>query len=206
MKDDQLTIVGAGGHSKVVISTAIECGKEVSIILDDDESKWGKELFGIKIQGPIAAFRDKEGQAVMAIGDNMTRKRISDSFKRISWLTLIHPTAYVHYSALIGEGTVIFAGSIIQPDVRIGGHCIINTGATIDHDCRIDDFVHIGPGVNIAGGVIMGEGVFMGIGSKVIIGKTIGEWSVVGAGGVVVADIPSYSKATGIPAKVIKRG
>jgi FlaA1/EpsC-like NDP-sugar epimerase len=48
MKDDQLIIVGAGGHSKVVISTAIECGKEVTTILDDNESKWGNELFGIR--------------------------------------------------------------------------------------------------------------------------------------------------------------
>lgn len=47
----------------------------------------------------------------------------------------------------------------------------------------------------------------MGLGSKAIIlpGVTIGRNSVVGAGAVVTKDIPPYSIAVGVPAKVIKK-
>lgn len=45
------------------------------------------------------------------------------------------------------------------------------------------------------------------IGSNVVIlaGVTIGEGSIVGAGAVVTKDIPKFSVAVGVPAKVIKR-
>jgi len=39
-----------------------------------------------------------------------------------------------------------------------------------------------------------------------VINRTfIGEWSVIGAGATVVDDIPAYSVAVGVPARVIKK-
>ncbi|HPP06011.1 MAG TPA: acetyltransferase [Syntrophorhabdaceae bacterium] len=203
MKD--IIIIGAGGHSKVVIATALECGFNINSILDDDPLKWGKYIMGFKINGPILSYSDSTNNAVMAIGDNKTRKDLVKKLDKFNWVTLIHPHAYIHPSSKIGKGTVVFAGSIIQPDVNLGEHCIVNTGATIDHDCTIENFVHIAPGVNIAGGAYIGEGAFLGIGSKVIGLKTIGKWSIVGAGGIVTEDIPSRVAVKGVPARIYKR-
>ena len=69
--------------------------------------------------------------------------------------------------------------SVINVDSCFGKGCIVNTASSIDHDCKIGDYVHICPGVHIAGTV-----------------------SMLGAGSVVVDDIPSNTKAYGIPAKV----
>lgn len=204
MTNDGIVIVGAGGHAKVVLATAVECGLKVSSIIDDDPAKWGKSLWGVKIGGPISSFNNRPTLAVMAIGDNKTRKKIAEMLSIFDWVTLVHPTAYVHSSAVVGKGTVIFAGSIIQPDAKIGDHCIINTGVTVDHDCRIGNFAHLAPGTHLAGGASVGEGAFLGIGSKVIMGKTIGDWAIVGAGSVVVGDIPPGAVATGVPARVTK--
>jgi sugar O-acyltransferase (sialic acid O-acetyltransferase NeuD family) len=203
--NDGIVVVGAGGHAKVILSAAMECGLRISFIIDDDEAKWGKEIFGIKVKGPISAYKNSNYSAIVAIGDNETRKKMVDNLIHFEWITIIHPHAYVHKSAIIGKGTVIFAGAVIQPDVIIGTHCIINTGSTVDHDCRIGNFVHVAPGVNIAGGVTIGEGSFLGIGSKVIFGKRIGEWTVVGAGSVVAQDIPSKVLSLGVPAKIKKQ-
>lgn len=201
----EIVIIGAGGHAKVVIATALDCGYKIIFVLDDDPLKWGKKIMGFEIKGPIIAYDGYDYNAVLAIGDNKIRKKLAEKLNKCKWIKLIHPQTYIHPSCSIGKGTVVFAGSILQPDVSLGEHCIVNTGATVDHDCIIEDFVHIAPGVNIAGGVFIGEGSFLGIGSKVIGNKKIGQWSIVGAGGIVTENIPSYVAVKGIPAKIYKK-
>lgn len=55
------------------------------------------------------------------------------------------------------------------------------------------------------GKVIIKDGAHIGIGSIIMPGVTIGEGAIVGAGSVVTKDIPAYSIAVGVPAKVVKR-
>ncbi len=197
-------VIGAGGHSKVVVSTLIASGIEVNRIYDDNPEKWGSSILDIEIVGPLSDIGyDSIEQALTAIGDNKIRKDIVSRFPRLRWVTVVHPSAYVHSTARIGQGTVVFAKAVVQPDTFIGDHCIINTGATIDHDCRIGNYAHISPGVNLAGNVQLQVGVFCGIGSKIINGMTIGKWATIGAGGVVINDLPEASFAVGVPAKVI---
>jgi sugar O-acyltransferase (sialic acid O-acetyltransferase NeuD family) len=200
---DEVVIIGAGGHAKVVISTLIESGLKVFGLLDDDKNKWGSKVLDIPIIGPLELVKTNNfKKAVIGIGDNFLRKKLVECFKNdCEWITVIHPHSYVHPSVKIGEGTVIFAGTIIQPDAEIGKHVIINTGATVDHDCKIGDYVHLAPGVHLAGNITIDEGTFIGIGSSVIPGRSIGKWSVVGAGGVVINDIPPSSKVAGVPVR-----
>jgi sugar O-acyltransferase (sialic acid O-acetyltransferase NeuD family) len=202
-----LVVLGAGGHAKVLISVIKELDINILAILDDDEQKWGEDILGIKISGPIEKIKSGNfDAAVIAIGDNGKRKELANQYDEYcQWKTLIHPYSYVHPSAKIGSGSVLFAGAIIQPDVLLGDHVIINTGASVDHDCIVESFVHIAPGVHLAGNVSVGEGSFLGIGSSVIPNKKIGKWAIVGAGAVVIDDIPDFSVSVGIPARHIKR-
>ncbi len=204
--DGDVIVLGGGGHAKVVISSLIALGVKILAIVDDKEEKWGQNIFKVPIVGSQDVDDIKGKKAIIAIGDNHTRKRLSGGTSVAGWEKVVHPHAYVHPSASIGEGTVVFAGAVIQPDAVIGKHCIINTNAIIDHDCIIGDFVHIGPGALLAGDVQVQEGTFLGIGTVVIAGVNIGKWSVVGAGGVVTEDIPDNVTAVGVPAKVIKKG
>jgi acetyltransferase-like isoleucine patch superfamily enzyme len=52
--------------------------------------------------------------------------------------------------------------------------------------------------------VVIKDGAHIGIGSIIMPGVTIGKGTVIGAGSVVTHDIPDYSVAVGVPAKVIK--
>jgi acetyltransferase-like isoleucine patch superfamily enzyme len=52
--------------------------------------------------------------------------------------------------------------------------------------------------------VIIKDGAHIGIGAILMPGVTIGKGAVIGAGAVVTSDIPDFSVAVGIPAKVIK--
>jgi sugar O-acyltransferase (sialic acid O-acetyltransferase NeuD family) len=196
-----LSIFGVGGHSKVVIDVARLNGISISSFFDDNQSSHNTEFCDVKVVGSVVDFID--GNAIIAIGDNKTRKIISGRVTKANWITIIHPSAIISKDIVIGEGTVIMAGAIIQPGTRIGKHSIINTGACIDHDCLIGDFVHVTPNCSLAGGVSIGDGTFIGIGSSIIPNKIIGNWTTIGAGSVVLNDIPDYCTAFGIPAKPI---
>lgn len=195
-----LVVVGAGGHAKVVLATLLAAGHQVGAILDDDPARWGTSLLGHTVSGPIEASRLRGRKAVLAIGDNVVRHRLAGSLAA-DWVTVIHPQTIVHPSATLGPGSVVFAGSVIQPDVRVGSHVIVNTAASVDHDCEIGDFAHIGPGCRLAGDVRVGEGALLGIGSCVLPGVVIGGWATVGAGGAVVRDVADRTMVAGVPAR-----
>ena len=110
-------------------------------------------------------------------------------------------------------------GSInIGKRVWIAQNCMVD-GSHIDigDDCILAPYVHIIAGnhrfddvskpINEQGGVSkpIRVGRDCWIGSKAIVmgGVTIGEGSVIGAGSVVTKDIPPYSIAVGVPAKVV---
>ena len=131
-----IKLIGDGGHAKVV--------REV---IETAFPKW--KLLLNKWFGPDYTF--------IAVGNNYHRRKESRQC-RGPFITLIHKDAYVSPSAHIGRGTVVMAGAVIQANVRIGKHCIINTGASVDHDCVLEDFVHVAPGTHLCGGVEVGEG------------------------------------------------
>lgn len=203
LKPDGLYLIGAGGHAKVVVSTLQAAGVEVHALLDDDLQKAGMQIAGVPVAGGSEALQTLafRVRGLIAVGGNRLRCHLAQRFPQVDWQTAVHPQAYVHPSVKIGVGTVVCAGAVIQPDAVIGNHGIINTGATVDHDCQIGDYCHLAPGCHLAGGVVLGEGVLMGIGSAAIPGVSIGAWTTVGAGGVVVDDLPAGVLALGVPAK-----
>jgi sugar O-acyltransferase (sialic acid O-acetyltransferase NeuD family) len=196
---DNIVVIGAGGHAKVVIATVRALGGSVVRVYDDDESRWGQTLLGVPVAGPILSQRIGNSPAVLAIGDNRVRRTLSTRLKA-EWMTVCHPKAVVDSSVIIGLGTVVFAGAVIQPDTEIGAHCIVNTSASIDHDCSVGDYVHVGPGVTVCGGVRVEEGALLGVGAKVAPLVRVGQWSTVGAGAVCVQEVPSRSTVVGVPA------
>ena len=202
MSRPRFVVIGAGGHAKVVIATIEASGGEVVRVLDDAAALRGTRVLGHFVEGPISAEAVDHGAlAIVAVGSNRERSVIASRL-RVEYGVAIHPTAVVHKSAVIGPGTVVFAGAIVQPDVRVGRHVILNTGASVDHDCALDDYVHVAPGAHLAGKVHIGEGALIGIGSCAIPGVQVGAWATVGAGAVVLQPIAAGTTATGVPARI----
>jgi sugar O-acyltransferase (sialic acid O-acetyltransferase NeuD family) len=198
---DTIAVVGAGGHAKVVIATAQEMGVRVSGVYDDDPSLLHRSVLGVPVRGAVGVAIHGDTPVVLAIGDNLTRRRIGTAGS-CPYAVLIHPRAYVHPSVRLGEGTVVFAAAVIQPDTVVGRHCIVNTASSIDHDSVLGDYVHVAPGSHLAGNVTLGDGVLIGVGSSIIRGARIGDWSTVGVGSVCVRDLPEHVVAYGSPARV----
>lgn len=204
----KLVIIGASGHGKVIADLAEQLNKYEEIyFLDDDKTK--KECLGYQVIGSskdIDKYID-DSDFVVAIGNSEIRSKLLKKLldKNVSVATLIHPNAYVGANVQIGKGTVVMAGSVIQPDTIIGKGCIINTCASVDHECKLADYVHIAVGSRLSGNVTIGTYSWIGVGAIVSNNIDICENCIVGAGAVVVKDITESGIYVGSPAKIIKR-
>lgn len=198
-------ILGAGGHAKVVLATLQAAGFNPRGYFDDNLGVVGTTVRGLPVLGPFDLLDHKiPGLLAHGIGCNAIRAKLVERFSGAEWVTAVHPWTSVHPSVNLGDGTILFAGTVVQPDAIIGPHCILNTACSVDHDSRIDPYSHLAPGTRLAGGVRVGEGAFLGIGACVVPGIAIGAWSTIGAGAVVLGDIPAHVTAVGVPARPCK--
>lgn len=203
-------IIGAGGHGKVVLDILREAGKHRPIgFLDADPALTGSTIQGVPVLGQfnqLPKLRQKAGGAVVAIGDNRTRLQYAELLTRQGFelLSAIHPSATISSTAKIGKGVVIASGAIIAADASIGDCVIVNTGAIVDHECTIETAVHICPAAALAGRVQVGTLAFLGLGCRIIQCLTIGRHAVVGAGAVVIRDVPDAATVVGVPARILE--
>lgn len=192
-----IAIYGASGHGRVVADIAMSNGYDEVIFIDDGDNRYLNFQEYVKLYHyPIA----------LGIGENSTRKIVYEKIKaqNLEVKTLVHIKSIVARDVILKEGVVVMPGVVVNVGSVIGVGTILNTGSIVEHDCVIGDFVHIAPNSALAGSVQVKDLTFIGIGSSVIQGKVIGKNSVIGAGSVVIEDMPDNILSYGVPAKVMQ--
>jgi acetyltransferase-like isoleucine patch superfamily enzyme len=109
----------------------------------------------------------------------------------------------------IGSGTFLNIGVMIASMnlVEIGDHCMFANGCFVtdaSHRFSDPDTPITWQGFTSKGPTRIGDNVWCGAHVVVTSGVTIGERCVIGANSVVTTDIPSFSIAAGVPAKVLR--
>jgi acetyltransferase-like isoleucine patch superfamily enzyme len=109
----------------------------------------------------------------------------------------------------VGRGTFLNQGVMVAAleRVEIGEQCMLANGCLVtDADHRFDDPDRPVPwqGFTSRGPTRIGGNVWLGANVVVTSGVTIGERCVIGANSVVTRDIPAFSVAAGVPAKVLR--
>ena len=206
---ENVIVLGAGGHAKVVIEILQANGETVDYCVSGTHGP--DTCAGVSVlEGdehlPLLRQRGY-GRAFVAIGSNASRQRMADVVRRVGFqlINAISAHAVISPSVRLGGGIAVMAGAVINAASVIEDLVIINTGATIDHDCHIGSGAHIGPQCALAGKVTVGEGTFLGTGAKAIPGIQIGRRGTVGAGAVLIRNIPDGAVAVGVPARVIRQ-
>ena len=207
LDNNDIIIIGFSGHGLVVSDAALASKmnlKYYSEINIQVKNPYNLLYIGNENNEEFSAW-NSENKYILGIGDNTIRHKIALFIvsKNKEILNVIHPTASISDSVLIGKGNFISKQTSINPLVQIGNFCIINTGAIIEHECIIMDAVHIAPGAVLAGNVTVGERTFVGANAVIKQDITIGNDVTIGAGSVIITDIEDGKTVVGNPGRII---
>ncbi|MBH0011607.1 N-acetyltransferase [Pseudoalteromonas sp. NZS100_1] len=122
-------------------------------------------------------------------------------------------------NAVIGSNCNICSHCLIENDVFIGNNVTLKSGVQIWDGIEIQDNVFIGPNVTFTNDLKprskcypedflktkVCKGASIGANATILPGITIGEGAMVGAGSVVVKDVPANTTVVGNPAKEINK-
>ena len=128
---------------------------------------------------------------------------------------LLHTTLHIPLiPRLISWFSRFITGIDIHPNAKVGRNVFIDhgMGVVIGETAEVGDGTTIFQGVTLGGTgkqtgkrhPTIGQNVVLGVGSSVLGGLTVGDNSYIGAGAVVLKDVPPNATAVGVPARMVK--
>jgi len=211
----KVVVFGCGGFGREVmwvLEENIENGDNWEILgfIDDRAELTGQVINNYKVLGTtdwLIEYKE-EINVIIGVGSSQKRKKIINILKSNSLIcfpTLISKSANISKYTTIGEGCIICSGTIVTVNAILKNFVIVNLDCTIGHDALLCDYVTLYPSVNISGSVKVDELTEIGTGTQIIQGVNIGSNSIIGAGAVVIRDIPKDITAVGNPARFLTK-
>lgn len=163
----RLLIYGARDYARTVGELAVDCGHQVVGLVDDHQP----DREGVIGSFADALARHRDCGVVLGIGyaDLAGRwrawGRVRASGSPVP--ALVHPRAYVARSAVVGAGSVVMAGAIVDQRACLGEGVVLWPGACINHDTVVGDNCFVSPNAVLCGHVHLGADCFVGAAAAV---------------------------------------
>lgn len=208
-----VVIWGAADQCRVNYFILKQLGYEVVAFIDDTEGlKSPFETIPLYKGWPgleeVLRHFGTELSFVIAIGNpyGHVRVRFHQLLKQrgLTPLTFADPTSLLCGSSKFGEGLQVMPQAVVHNQATVGDQCILNTRCLVEHDCLLEAGVEIAPGAVLCGRVRVGRYSWIGANATIRPRINIGENSIVGAGAVVVKDVPANVVVAGVPARIIQ--
>lgn len=189
-----------------------EAGVDVVGFLDDDPKFVGKMVRGVPVLGGVMALESlNTTQGIEAVycplGNNKLRVKFLTFARKLRYRTpnYIHPSVLISPHVSIGEGVYILLGTTIMPYTEIKDFVMISMGVHLAHHNVLDEGVFLSTGCNFGASIHAHKYAYCGISSTIMTGiYELGENCLIGAGAVVIKDVPDNAVMAGVPAKVLK--
>lgn len=170
-----LLIVGAGGFARETaqaVRDTVAADRErgraprwrLAGHLDDDPALHGQDADGVPVLGGSdLVHRLPDARVVVCVGsprDYAVRARL---VRRLAlpgsrYATVVHPTAAVSGSSVLGPGSVLLAHCVLTAAVRVGAHVAVMPHTVLTHDDTVGDFATLASGSASAAGSGWGGG------------------------------------------------
>lgn len=207
----KLLIVGAGGWGRVVRQWALDIQNhahrwEKIQFLDDNLA--ALDVFGLRdeIDGDVETHTPVENaEYACGIGDPAMKLKVCQQLKQKGaiFTNIIHPSSIVTEYCEFGSGIVVSPFAAVVVNTSIGDFVTINAFSVVGHDAVIGKGCTLSAHCDVMAKVQLAEQVFMGSGSRVLPHIKVGHGATVGAGAVVIRNVPAGATVFGNPAKLI---
>lgn len=205
-------IIGAGTYGEVYLAYLQEAGVDIIGFLDDDPKFEGQCVRGVPVLGGISRLGDlKDTDNIEAVycplGNNKLRVKFLTMAKELGYQTpnYIHPSVIISPNVTIGEGVYILLGTTIMPHTEIKDYVMISMGVHLAHHNVLEEGVFLSTGCNFGASIHAQKYAYCGISSTIMTGMhELGEDCLIGAGAVVIKDVPDRAVVAGVPAKVLR--
>ena len=206
-----IVIIGAGGFGREVYLWAKDAFSnnqyKIKGFLDDNNKALDDYNLEIGIIGNIDSYTPKEqDRFLVAIGSINAKKNIITKLKNKSakFLKLIHPSAIIAKTSMIGEGVIICPYVLVSDSVKLGNFVLMNSYSMCGHDVKVGDYCILSPYANVNGFSILENEVFLSIHATVIPYIRIGYRSKVSANSVVMRNVLPNKMVFGVPGRAIE--
>ena len=206
----KLYIVGAGGFGREVyawVKQHPEFNKSWVLAGFLDDNAEALSPFGnFSSVAPLKNHQVSNSNVyICALGLPLVKAKLMAPLieQKAEFISFVHPTAIIGERVKLGRGVVICPGVCVSVDISIGDFSMIGPNTTIGHDGTIGAWCTLCAQCDITGRVTINDGVFLGSCVSIIPGKKIGSKSILGAGSVVISDVPEGVTAVGNPARIL---
>lgn len=197
----EVRILGAGGLGRELFHWASVCGFSPVGFIDDnaaalDDFPGYPPVCGGVADAPV------DLPLLCGIGQNSVRVRCVEILltRGARFLSCVHPRAELLPGCVLGAGAVVAPFAYVACNVTLGDFAFLQTGSVVGHDVRAGDFLRMDTGAFAGGFACLGNRVTVYTGAKVMPGKRMGDDSVLGAGSVLMSNLPAGRTAFGLPA------
>lgn len=205
-------ILGAGEYGQVFKSLLSESGINVIGFLDDNPKLQNQMVMGLPVLGDMSILKDLRNKydvdsVYCPIGNNHVRVRLLTEAKQLGYETpnYFHPLAYVSPDVKLGSGVYALFGTYIMPNATLEDFVMLSMNVGVGHDCVLEKGVFLSSGCNFGGAIRAKQYAFCGMGTTIMTGThELGEDCLIGAGAVVIREVPDKAVMAGVPAKILK--
>lgn len=201
----KLIVIGDGGHARAIVDVALSTGEfDILAVAGTDETNqkaWQQSGIDWVNESEIQKYANSSALGIVGLGqikDPEPRVKAYGILENLGLelATLVSPNAYVSKTSIIGKGTAVMHGAVVNAHAQIGTNAIINSMALVEHDAIVGNHSHISTGAIVNGQSRVGDKSFVGSGAVLKQGISVGSNCIVPMGSLVVSDWPDGTNSS----------